>query len=96
MTNKEISDKIYNILDNSPKYHGYVSMYEMGIKEKDYPLVYECSDIELKVSEVRKRFVTISVYIKGCYEKSCTALHDEIPSKTLREIHRLVKKHFKQ
>ena len=92
--NKEISDKIYNILNNSPKYRGYVSMYEIGVKEKDYPLVYECSDIELKVSEVRKRFVTISVYIKGCNETCCTALHNEIPTKTLREVYKIVKKYF--
>lgn len=95
MTNKEISDKIYNILDNSPKYHGYVSMYEMGVKEEDYPLVYECSDIQIRIDEVRCRWVTIAVYKKGCFETCCSASHTEIPTKTLREVYKIVKKYFK-
>lgn len=95
MKNKELSDKIADILSNSPIYNGNVHMCEMGIKEENYPLIYECSDIELKVSEVRKRFVTISVYVKGCNEKGCTALHSEIPAKTLREVYKIVKKYFK-
>jgi hypothetical protein len=95
MTNKEISDKINNILSNHPKYNGYASMYDMGVKEDERPLVYECSDIQIRIVEVRCRWVTIAVYNRGSFETCCRASHMEIPTKALREAYKIVKNYFK-
>lgn len=94
--NKELSDKINNILSNHPKCNGYASMYDMGVKEEDKPIVWSCSEISVKVSTVRCRWVYLSVYRKGCNECGCWAKHSEVPSKTLREVYKIVKNYFKK
>lgn len=94
--NKELSDKIANLIYQHPKYEsGGVSMYTMGVKEGDEPIVWSCSDISVKASIVRHYFVYLSIYRKGCNEGGCWAKYSEVPTKTLREVYKIVKKYFK-
>lgn len=94
--NEELSDKIADLIYQHPKYEsGGVSMYTMGVEEEDEPLVWSCSDIKVRVSIVRRYWVYLSVYRKGCNECGCWAKCSEVPSKTLREVYKIVKKYFK-
>lgn len=97
MTDKELTDKIIHLMDGNPKYKsGGVSMYTMGVKEEDKPLVWGCSDIKIRVSMVRRYWVYLSVYRKGCSECGCWAKYSEVPSKTLREVYKIVKNYLKK
>lgn len=97
MADKELSDKIIDLMYGHPKYEsGGVSMHTMGVKEDDMPIVWSCSDIKVRVSMVRHHCVYLSVYRKYCNECGCRAKYLEVPTKTLREVYKIVKNYFKK
>lgn len=96
MTKKELSDKIYDIIDKSAQHRsGYISFHSLGLKEEDCPLICKYGKIELRVTDVKCFWVVVSVYLKGCVE-GCDYVRDiDLPQNILKEVYNIVKKNIK-
>lgn len=98
MKNKEqfIKD-IKKILRNSDKFKpNGMLVQELGLNDEEYPSLFQCAEIEVKIIE----FDICKAYINPCVEgllcdEGCWVKYEDMPYKALRSLHKIIKKHLK-
>ena len=96
-TAEELWNEIFDILTKSQLYKdkGYISMYDLGLKEDEYPVLLSYGDIEFKISQISRYKVYVSVYKKRCSETYTQISYKDLAYKDLKFIYPLVKKQLK-
>ena len=72
-----------------------MSMYQMGLNEDEYPILFQCGRIEVKICEINTKQAYIAPYVKGRSESGCFVVYEDMPYKALRDLHKVIKKYLK-
>lgn len=92
-----IKDEIEKILwSNKVFADGGASLFSLGVNEKDYPIVYQIRDLTICVCHIRRnQRVYLSIRDNGNSIGGKWAMFDDIPTKAIRELYKIVKPYKK-
>jgi hypothetical protein len=94
MTREQTIKEIETIMDTT--FRGGVSLYKLGVEERDRPIVSQIGQITIKVCELRHYRAYLSVYV--CDNDKCcgSASYSDLPTNVLKELLSILKKATKK
>lgn len=75
-----------NVFANAP------SLYSLGIENKDCPIVFQCRNITIRVTHIRRNCrVYLSIEKNGNSISGDWAMHNDLPPSVIKELYKIVK-----
>ena len=94
MTREQTIKEIETIMGVS--YRGGISLYQLGVEERNRPIVSQIGQITIKVCELTHYRAYLSVYVCGNDKCVGSASYSDLPTNVLKELLSTLKKATKK
>lgn len=93
MATIDYSAEIEKMMWANKKFADAPSLYSLGVKNEDCPIVFQCREVKIVIAHIRRNCrVYLSIHKKGNSIDGFWAMHDDLPKSTLKELYKIVKK----
>jgi hypothetical protein len=93
MATIDYSSEIEKMMWADKKFADAPSLYSLGVKNEDRPIVFQCRDLTIVISNIRRNCrVYLSILKKGNSIDGFWATHNDLPKSALKDLYKIVKK----
>lgn len=93
MATIDYSAEIEKMMWANNKFADAPSLYSLGVKYEDCPIVFKCRDLTIVISHIRRNCrVYLSIRKNGNATDGFWAMHDDLPKSALKDLYKIVKK----